>query len=58
MDSQKNKVASTQQTKYEINYGGSRGYSKRVDVQYSNQYFDFKLNIRNKQSGYIHHILC
>jgi len=58
MDSQKNKVASTPPTEVEINYGGSRGVGKRVDVQFSNQYFDFKLNIRNKQSGlYPSHIM-
>ena len=58
MDSQKNKVASTPPAEVEINYGGSRGVGKRVDVQFSNQYFDFKLNIRNKQSGlYPSHIM-
>ena len=32
-------------------YGGKNGTSKRVDVAFSNKYFEFKLNIRNKGGG-------
>tara|TARA_Y100000768_G_C23924337_1_gene656691 strand:+ start:170 stop:1324 length:1155 start_codon:yes stop_codon:yes gene_type:complete len=32
-------------------YGGVDGKGKRIDMKFSNQYFDFKLNIRNKQGG-------
>lgn len=34
-------------------YGGKDGKSKRIDMEFSNQFFDFKLNIRNK-SGKIY----
>ena len=41
-----------------IFYGGIQGRGKRIDVQFSNQYFDFQMNIRNKQSGlYPSHIM-
>jgi len=30
---------------------GVDGKGKRIDIEFSNQYFDFKLNIRNKQGG-------
>jgi len=43
----------------EIQYGGSSGNGKRVDIIFSNSYYDFKINIRNKQSGtYPSHIMC
>lgn len=32
-------------------YGGTNGTGKRIDMTFSNNYFEFKLNIRNKQSG-------
>ena len=32
-------------------YGGKLGNGKRIDMEFSNGYFDFKLNIRNKQGG-------
>ena len=32
-------------------YGGKMGNGKRIDMEFSNGYFDFKLNIRNKQGG-------
>jgi hypothetical protein len=32
-------------------YGGKMGNGKRIDMEFSNSYFDFKLNIRNKQGG-------
>jgi len=58
MSAAKNKTASSPPTEVLINYGGSRGNGKRVDVQFSNTYFDFKLNIRNKQRGlYPSHIM-
>ncbi len=39
-------------------YGGKQGRGKRIDLEFSNQYFDFQMNIRNKQSGlYPSHIM-
>ena len=39
-------------------YGGKNGKGKRIDVEFSNNYYDFKMNIRNKQSGqYPSHIM-
>ena len=35
---------------YHINVNKD-GKGKRIDMAFSNQYFDFKLNIRNKQGG-------
>ena len=32
-------------------YGGMDGKGKRIDMTFSNSYFEFKLNIRNKQGG-------
>ena len=58
MDSAKNRIASKAPDTVQINYGGSRGNGKRVDVQFSTPYFDFKVNIRNKQRGlYPSHIM-
>ena len=34
-----------------VYYGGKLGNGKRIDMEFSNGYFDFKLNIRNKQGG-------
>ena len=31
-------------------YGGKSGKGKRIDVEFSNSYYKFKMNIRNKQS--------
>lgn len=43
----------------EIQYGGKQGRGKRIDIVFSNTYFDFKVNIRNKQGGqYPSHIMC
>jgi hypothetical protein len=43
----------------EVQYGGKSGSGKRIDIVFSNQYFDFKVNIRNKQGGlYPSHIMC
>ena len=30
-------------------YGGKQGRGKRIDLEFSNQFFDFQMNIRNKQ---------
>jgi hypothetical protein len=39
-------------------YGGKQGRGKRIDVEFSNSYYKFKMNIRNKQSGvYPSHIM-
>ena len=39
-------------------YGGKKGNGKRIDVEFSNKYYDFKMNIRNKQGGqYPSHIM-
>ena len=39
-------------------YGGKQGRGKRIDLEFSNQYYDFQMNIRNKQSGlYPSHIM-
>ena len=46
------KYANISGSKFTLYYGGiTNGLAKRVDMKFSNQYFDFKLNIRNKQSG-------
>ena len=39
-------------SQFTLYYGGiTNGLAKRVDMKFSNPYFDFKLNIRNKQGG-------
>lgn len=59
MSSEKNSAFATVNGNVEIQYGGSKGRGKRIDIVFSNQYFDFKVNIRNKQSGlYPSHIMC
>ena len=35
----------------EATYAGRNGLAKRLDMRFGNTFFDFKLNIRNKQSG-------
>ena len=41
-----------------VYYGGKSGTGKRIDVEFHSDYFDFKLNIRNKQSGvYPSHVM-
>lgn len=46
------KYASIAGCTFTLYYGGiTNGLAKRIDMKFSNQYFDFKLNIRNKQSG-------
>ena len=44
---------------YTMYYGGKKERAKRIDLELSNNYFDLKINIRNKQSGiYPSHIMC
>ena len=41
-----------------VYYGGKQGRGKRIDVEFSNRFYDFSMNIRNKQSGiYPSHIM-
>ena len=35
-------------------YGGKQGNGKRIDVEFSNNHFEFKLNIRSKTGGSIY----
>jgi len=35
-------------------YGGKDGSGKRIDVQFSNNHFSFKLNIRSKTGGLVY----
>jgi hypothetical protein len=45
--------------RYIMYYGGKKERAKRIDLEISNNYFDLKINIRNKQSGiYPSHIMC
>ena len=49
---QNKKYASVAASKFTLYYGGiTNGTAKRIDMKFSNAYFDFKLNIRNKQGG-------
>ena len=58
MDSARNKAFSSITGNVIVYYGGKSGKGKRLDVDFSNQYFDFTLNIRNKQRGlYPSHIM-
>ena len=47
----KNDQFATISSKITLYYGGTTGKGKRIDMTFSNPYFEFKLNIRNKQSG-------
>lgn len=59
MDPSKNGAMATINGDVIIDYGGRSGKGKRVDIRFSNSYFDFKVNIRNKQGGkYPSHIMC
>jgi len=59
MDPSKNPTMATINSPIVVDYGGVNGRGKRVDIRFSNQYFDFAVNIRNKQSGlYPSHIMC
>mgnify|MGYP003647327831 FL=1 len=54
-----NKYADLGSGKLIIYYGGKKSSAKRIDLELSNNYFDLKINIRNKQSGiYPSHIMC
>ena len=58
MSPTKNRAMATPTSDITAYYGGTSGAGKRIDVMFSNKYFDFKLNIRNKQSGlYPSHIM-
>jgi len=58
MNTAKNRIASKAPNTVQINYGGSRGNAKRVDIEFETDYFQFKVNIRNKQRGlYPSHIM-
>ena len=46
-----NKAASLVGNTVEINYGGSTGKGKRIDMIFETKSYDFKFNIRNKQGG-------
>jgi len=49
---QNKKYANINASKFTLYYGGiTNGTAKRIDMKFSNAYFDFKLNIRNKQGG-------
>ena len=52
MDTAKNTAAATITGSVIVHYGGKRSAGRRIDVVFSNNYFDFSLNIRNKQSGW------
>tara|TARA_Y100000593_G_C4256060_1_gene309710 strand:+ start:42 stop:1205 length:1164 start_codon:yes stop_codon:yes gene_type:complete len=47
----KNDAFATISGQITLYYGGTGGTGKRIDITFSNPYFEFKLNIRNKQSG-------
>ena len=51
MDPAKNDAMATIVGNIELIYVGNDGRAKRIDMKFGNSYFDFKLNIRNKQSG-------
>ena len=58
MDKTTNPAFSSITGDVQVYYGGKSGKGKRIDVDFSNQYFDFTLNIRNKQRGlYPSHIM-
>ncbi len=59
MSDSKNPQYATITGDVEIQYGGKQGNGKRIDIVFSNRYFDFKVNIRNKQGGlYPSHLMC
>lgn len=35
-----------------VHYGGMKKGGRRIDVVFRNEYYEFKMNIRNKQSGF------
>ena len=57
-DAENKKYANIDSCKFTAYYGGKSGKGKRIDIEFSNNYYDFKMNIRNKQSGvYPSHIM-
>ena len=57
-DAENKKYADISNATMTAYYGGKSGKGKRVDIEFSNSYYDFKVNIRNKQSGvYPSHIM-
>lgn len=53
------KSASTPTSGITIQYGGSDGKAKRIDIVFESAEYYFKINIRNKQGGlYPSHIMC
>jgi len=51
--------AATPTSGINIQYGGSNGLGKRIDVVFESAEYYFKINIRNKQGGlYPSHIMC
>ena len=58
MDPKRNKAFSKVSGDITIYYGGKSGNGKRIDIEFSNSFFDFTMNIRNKQRGlYPSHIM-
>ena len=52
------KYADISGSKIIAHYGGKSGKGKRIDVEFENTFYKFKMNIRNKQSGvYPSHIM-
>ena len=53
------KRAATPTSGINIQYGGSNGIGKRIDIVFESAEYYFKVNIRNKQGGlYPSHIMC
>lgn len=53
------KKAATPISGIEVQYGGTDGKGKRVDIKFESESYYFKVNIRNKQGGlYPSHIMC
>ena len=58
MSAQDNSKYATINSAVTCYYGGKDGKGKRIDIEFENSYFKFKLNIRNKQGGtYPSHIM-
>ena len=59
MTEQYMKKASTISGKVMLNYGGSTGRGKRLDIHLESSVYKFMFNLRNKQGGkYPSHIMC
>jgi hypothetical protein len=46
-----NKASTLVGNNVEINYGGSSGRGKRIDMSFETQKYEFKFNIRSKSGG-------